>query len=121
MIRRLLADPIGEPHRVADRRAQLAAHLLGDAIGDRARRDASRLRVADHPVDAAAGTQAELRQLGALARPGLAGDDHHLVRGDGGDQLIGAFQNRQFHGCQSGRRVPRFVVRICPSALRGTA
>ena len=48
----------------ADRRAE----LLGDALGDRARRDAPRLGVADQPVDAAAELEAQLGQLGALAR-----------------------------------------------------
>ncbi len=123
----LLTDAIGEPHGVADRGTQLAVHLLGYAIGDRARRDAPRLGVADHPVDSPAGTQAELRQLGALARSGLAGDDHHLMRGDGGDQLIGAFQNRQFHRCQSARPCcgsssrlsePRPTTAMAPSAER---
>ena len=75
----LLADPVGEAHRVADRGAELGAQLLGDALGDRARRDAPRLGVADQPARRRGRPEAELGQLRALARPGLAGDDHHLM------------------------------------------
>src|SRR5438094_568900 len=43
----------------------------------------ARLGVPDGAADAAAQFQADLRQLGGLARPGLAGDDDDLVLGHG--------------------------------------
>ena len=73
------ADLVGEADRVADGLAELGAELLGDALGDGAGGDAAGLGVADHAPDAAAELEADLRQLGGLARAGLAGDDHDLV------------------------------------------
>ena len=73
------ARPVGEAHLVADDLPELGLQLLGDARRRRARRDAPRLGVADHAVDAAPELQADLRQLRGLARAGLAADDHHLV------------------------------------------
>ena len=40
------------------------------------------------PCDAAAQLEAQLRQLRALARAGLAGDDHDLVVADRGEQVV---------------------------------
>jgi hypothetical protein len=39
--------------------------------------------------------EAELRQLGGLARSGLAGDDDDLVVADGGEQIVPAPGDRQ--------------------------
>ena len=78
-----VADPVGEAHRVADGRAELGAELLGDPLGDRARRHPPRLGVADQPVALPRpSSRHSFGQLGALARPGLAGDDHDLVVAD---------------------------------------
>ena len=63
------ARPVGEPHLVADRVPEPGAELLGDPLGDGARGDPPRLRVPDLPGDATAELQADLRQLGGLARP----------------------------------------------------
>ena len=90
-----LADLVGEAHGVADVVAELRSDLLGDPLGDRAGGHPARLRVADHPVDATSGLEAQLRQLGALPRPGLAGDDHHLVLADRGEDLVAPLGDRQ--------------------------
>ena len=76
---RAVAGLVGEPHGVADGLAQRGAELVGDALGDGARGEPARLGVADGAADAAAELQADLRQLGGLARAGLAGDDDDLV------------------------------------------
>ncbi len=90
-----VAHLVGEPDGVADVVAELRSQFVGDPLGDRARRDPTGLRVADHPVDAASGLETELGQLRALARAGLAGHDHHLVLADRCDQLVAAFGDRQ--------------------------
>ena len=101
-----VADLVVEPHRVADAVADRGAQLVGDAFGDRARRHAARLGVADHPVDPAPGLEAQLGQLGALARSGLAGDDDHLVLADRGDQLVPTRRDRERLGIRRSRRGP---------------
>ena len=92
---RVGADAVGEAHRVADGAAELDAHLLGDPLGDRARRQPARLGVADHPVRAPPGLEAQLGQLGALARTGLAGHDDHLVVAQRGHDLGAPLGDRQ--------------------------
>ncbi len=73
-------DPVGEAHLVADEAPDILAQLFGDALGDRAGGDAAGLGVTD-----ALPTQfeADLRQLGGLARAGLTGHDDDLVVADG--------------------------------------
>ena len=84
-----VADVVGEPHLVADGLAELGAELLGDPLGDAAGGDPARLGVPDQrPRTPAAELEADLGQLGGLARPGLAGDDHHLVVADGGGDVV---------------------------------
>ena len=73
------AGAIGEAHLVADRAADGRAELRGEAAGDGARGDASRLRVTDQPERAAAGFEADLRQLRRLAGTGRAADDDQLM------------------------------------------
>jgi hypothetical protein len=92
---RAVAHLVGEAHRVADRLAQLDAELLGDAVGDRAGGQPSGLGVADHALDAAAELEADLGELGRLARPRLAGDDHYLVVADGLGDLGAALRHGQ--------------------------
>ena len=76
---RAVAGLVGEPHGVADGVAERGAQFVGDALRDGAGGEPARLGVPDGAADAAAELQADLRQLGGLARPGLAGDDDHLV------------------------------------------
>ena len=92
---RVLADLVGEPHRVAHPTAQLGAQLLGDAGGHRAGGQPAGLGVPDQRLRAAAELEAHLRQLGALARPGLARDHDHLVVADGGHHLVAPLGDRQ--------------------------
>ena len=92
------AGVIAETHLVAHRRAERRCEFLGDPRRHGARRDAPRLGVADHPRDAAPQTQADLGQLGGLARTGLAAHDHHLVAGDGRGQFLAARRYRQLFG-----------------------
>ncbi len=75
-----VAHLVGEPDGVADRPAQRAAQLVGDALRDGARGEPARLGVSDGSADAPAGLEADLGQLGGLARSGLPGDHHHLMR-----------------------------------------
>ena len=86
---------VAETNLVAHRVAERLAQLLGDPLGHRNGRDPAGLGVADHPVEAPAGGQAELRDLGGLARTGLAGDDHHGVLLDGRDDLLPARRDGQ--------------------------
>ena len=79
---RAVAGLVGEPDGVADGVAERGAQFVGDALGDGAGGEPARLGVADGAADTAAQFQADLRQLGGLARPGLAGDDDHLVVAD---------------------------------------
>ena len=88
-------DAIGEPDGVADACAERRAELLGDALRDRAGGDAARLGVADEALHAAAELETHLRQLRALPRAGLAGDDDDLVVADGRQQLVAAGRDRQ--------------------------
>jgi hypothetical protein len=92
---RVLAGMVGEPHLVADRLAQRDAQLVGDAFGDRTGGEAARLGVADQARHATAEFETDLRELGGLAGPGLPGDDHDLVRGDGVADLVLAAADRE--------------------------
>ncbi|MNO72795.1 hypothetical protein D3C76_637490 [compost metagenome] len=72
-----------ETHLVADQRAQGRAQLFGDSRGHATRCDPAWLGMGDQPMAATAKFQADFRQLGRLARAGLAGDHQHLVFGQG--------------------------------------
>ena len=86
---------IGEPDGVADRFAERGPQFVGDALGDRAGRQSPRLGVADGAPDTAAEFQADLRQLGGLARAGFAGDHHDLMRADRRGDLVAPLADRQ--------------------------
>ena len=95
LTQRSVADPVGEAHRVADVLADRGAQLLGHPLGDRAGGDAAGLGVADQAVDAPPELEAQLGELGALARAGLAGHDDDLVLTDGRQQVVAAVGDRQ--------------------------
>ncbi len=92
---RSVADLIGEPHGVADEAADGAPQLIGDTFGDGAGGDAAWLSVPDEPVHSSPEIEAELGELGALARSGLPGDHHNLVITDRGQQLVAMLADRQ--------------------------
>ena len=91
----VVADLVGEAHGVAHGAAEVDAQLVGDAVGHGARRQAAGLGVADHAPGAAAQLEAQLGELGGLARARLAGHDHDLVGVDGGGQLVAALGDGQ--------------------------
>ena len=95
---RVLPGLVGEPHLVPDGVAELGLQLAGDPVGDRARCQPARLRVADLAADAAAELEADLRQLGGLARAGLPRDDHDLVLLDRRADLVLELADRQLFG-----------------------
>ena len=92
---RAVAGLVGEAHRVADGVAERGGQFVGDALGDGAGGEPARLGVPDGAADAAAQLQADLRQLGGLARTCLAGDDDDLVLGDGPRDLVTPVADRQ--------------------------
>ncbi len=95
---RAVAGRVVEPHLVADRGAQLGAEFGGDPLGHAAGGDPPRLGVPDLPGHPAAQLQADLGQLGGLARSRLPGDDHHLVVPDGRGYLVLDLADRQLGG-----------------------
>ena len=93
----VLAHLVVEAHLEAHATAQLGLQFLGHASRHRAGGDAPRLGAADHAGHAAPGGQAQLGQLGGLARSGFAGNHHHLVIADQLDDAIALARDRQ--GC----------------------
>src|SRR5205814_651073 len=75
--------------------AELHLELLGEPRRDRLRRDPARLRVADHPVDPAAGFETDLRQLRRLAATRVAADDDHAMLRERGEDLLARCADRQ--------------------------
>ena len=73
------AGAIGEAHLIAHCAADGRPQLRGQAIRDRARGDATRLRVSDQTERAATRFEADLRQLRRLARARRAADDDQLM------------------------------------------
>ena len=84
-----------EAHLVADQLAQRRGQFLGDPGRHAARRQPARLGMADQAVHAPADLQADLRQLGGLARAGLAGDDQYLMLLQRRLDLVALGGNRQ--------------------------
>ncbi|GAA1998587.1 hypothetical protein GCM10009755_02400 [Brevibacterium samyangense] len=91
----VLLDLRGETHLIADALPELLAEFLREATGDRAGGDPARLGVADHPGDTEAEFEADLRDLGRLARTGLTGDDDDLVLPDRLRDLVTVLADRQ--------------------------
>ena len=112
----VVANPLGEAHRVPDHAAERRLEFDGDAFGNRPRGQPARLRMADHPAPAQAGAQARLGQLGGLAGAGLARDDDDLARTQQGDDLVDVLRDGQFR-----RKVDSGDRRVTPDVrgLRG--
>jgi hypothetical protein len=87
---RAVADPVRKSDLVPDGTTQLRAELVRYAFCNASGRDPPRLGVPNHPSDASASFEADLGQLGALARPGLTRHDHDLVSCYRGEQLVAA-------------------------------
>ena len=100
---RVIGGHVGEPHLVADRLAERAAQFLGDPLRHGAGRQPARLGVADLPGDAPAQLEADLRDLGRLARAGLPRDDHDLVVLDRAGDLVLVLADRQLGRIGDGR------------------
>ena len=86
---------IGKPHSKTDAAAQRLTDFLGDTRGQGTRGQPPRLGVRNEGVDAAAQLQTVLRQLGALAGTGIAGDDQHLLALQRLHDGLAALGNRQ--------------------------
>ncbi len=89
---------VGEAHRVADGTAHLDPQLGGQPVGYGARRQPTGLGVADHAVHPPPQLQADLGELGGLARPGLSRHHHHLVVTDDLGDLLTPLRHRQAGG-----------------------
>ncbi len=84
-----------EAHLIADQLTERRTDLLGHPRGHTARRQPSWLGVADQAMLATTDLQADLRQLGGLARAGFAGDHQHLMLFQRRLDLVALGSNRQ--------------------------
>ena len=93
-----VADLIVKAHFIADAAAERGFQLLGDAVGDGARRQTTRLRMADQPFNAASQRQTDFWQLSGFARAGFPGDNHYLMIADRLGDLLLLLTDRQVVG-----------------------
>ncbi len=97
------AGPVLEADLVAHRLSEILSQFLGDTGGHGGGGDAPGLGAADPAVDAAPGGQAELGDLGGLARSGLPGDDGHRVIADAvDDRRLGCGDRQVIQVCEAG-------------------
>ncbi|VVO42332.1 hypothetical protein PS704_06007 [Pseudomonas fluorescens] len=68
-----------EPHLIADQRAQGRRQFFSNPARHAARRNSTRLGVADQAMLTTTDFQADLRQLGGFTRTGFASNDQHLM------------------------------------------
>ncbi len=81
------AGLVGEADLVADHVSDGGVQLFRNPVGGCAGGNTPWLGMADHAFHTSAQLQTDLWQLGGLARPGLATDNHHLVGCDGDSNL----------------------------------
>ena len=110
----VLRAAVVEADRVPDGAAQRNIELIRDPLGHGPRRDPSRLGVSDGPAHAAPELEAELGQLGGLARARLPGHDDDLVIADRGEQIVAPRGDRQLRrvGDRRDRRAPSLHPRL---------
>ncbi len=123
--RSVFRQAVLKTHLVAHHLAQGRLQLVGNALGHTGGGHAARLRVADQlaalarlgVARAAPHVQRDLGQLRGLARAGFTTDNEHLVRAQGGFDLVPPGRNRQRFGefdaqwpthRQAGRKIDRF-------------
>ena len=87
----LIVEAHLEADDLTDRRTQFLRH----AARYRSRCQAARLSTTDHACLATTSGQAQLGQLGGLARAGFTGDHHDLMFADQLDDVLGARADRQ--------------------------
>ena len=115
---RPLRHGVGEADRVADEVAHAAVQLLGDPFGHGPGGDPTGLGVADQAVGTPSRLDAQLGQLGALARSRLTGDHDDLMVTDGRHDLVGAVGDGQL-GRPRRRRDGRRAVPCGPPSCPG--
>ena len=94
---RLSRNLAAEAVLVADESAEGRLEFLRDAFGDGDGGEAARLRAGDAaPVRAAPELQGHLRQLGRLARAGVAADDDDGTLPETGEDLLAVRADREF-------------------------
>ena len=75
----VIAHVVAESHLVADAAARLRLQLFGNTVGNGARRQTTRLGMANQAFYPAAQLHTDFRQLGGFPRTGFTRDNHHLV------------------------------------------
>ena len=88
----VIRESNSEPHRLPDRLRELFRDSRGQDPGGQP----PGLRMRDQPLGAATELEAILRQLRALARAGVAGDDQNLVAIERLQKLLAPRRDRQF-------------------------
>ena len=96
--RRRTRAAILKPHLVAYQFAKRRFELFGHTTRHRTGRKAARLGMRNRLHEPATELQADLGQLGRLARTGLAADDDDLVRGDGARDFLAPCADGQVFG-----------------------
>jgi glycine/D-amino acid oxidase-like deaminating enzyme len=110
----VLRAAIVEADRVADGAAKRNIQLIRDPLRHGPRGDPSRLGVSDGPAHTTPELEAELGQLGRLARAGLSGHHDDLVIADRSEQIVvtrGYGQLRRI-GDRGDRRAPTLHPRL---------
>ena len=75
----VIADVVAESHLITNAATRLRLQLFGNTVGDGARRQTTRLGVANQAFDPAAQLHTDFRQLGGFPRTGFTRHNHHLV------------------------------------------
>ena len=75
----VVANVVAKTDLIADAAARLALQLFGNTVGHGARRQTTRLRMANQPFHPAPQLHADFRQLGGFTGAGLPRHNDHLM------------------------------------------